>query len=33
MDLKEFNFEYFANLEPQKYYDNKDMTPGAIQKT
>ena len=32
MDLKEFNFEYFANLEPQKYYDNKDMTPGAIQK-
>ena len=28
----EFNFDYFAELEPQKYYENKDMTPNAIAK-
>ena len=32
MEKTQFNFDFFANLAPQKYYDNKDMTPGAIQK-
>lgn len=26
------SFDYFANLAPQKYYDNKDKTPSAIAK-
>lgn len=32
MEKTQFNFDFFANLAPQKYYDNKNMTPGAIQK-
>ena len=27
-----FDFNYYAELEPQKYYENKDETPNAIKK-
>lgn len=31
MELEKMDFNFFANLAPQKYYDNKDMTESAIQ--